>query len=295
MNQTRRELQVGLIVIVTSITLVVGLIWLKQIRVGGGVERYAADFSMVTGLKIGDRVQVRGIRMGQVTDFSIRANFVRVFFTLEKGLDLRDDATVRLTTKGIVGEVLIEIDPGNGNPVQDGYIFAGLTAPTIEAIGDATSGTLVDISDLTEELHGMVVDLREEDQVGGTLTAIRGALLELEGSIAENRDSLHRLVKSAAAAASELEAAIDDSTLTKSLDRADRAIASADSALADIRATSAVLRRIIERVDAGEGTLGRLLTDDSLYDHADSTLISIGRLADELRRNPKKYFKVSVF
>lgn len=295
MNQTRREFQVGLIVIVTSIILVVGLIWLKQMRVGGSVERYAADFSMVTGLKVGDRVQVRGIRMGQVTDFSIRANFVRVFFTLGQGIDLRDDANVRLTTKGIVGEVLIEIDPGNGNPVQEGYIFAGRTAPTIEAIGDAASSTLVDISELTEELHGMVVDLRAEDQVGETLTAVRGALLELEGSIAENRDGLHRLVKSAAAAATELEAAIDDSTLTKSLGRADRAMASADSALADIRATSAVLRRIIERIEAGEGTLGKLLTDESLYDHADTTLISIGRLADELRRNPKKYFKASVF
>jgi phospholipid/cholesterol/gamma-HCH transport system substrate-binding protein len=294
MNQTRHELQVGLIVVATAIILTVGLIWLKQLRVGGQDENYAADFTMVTGLKVGDRVQVRGIRMGQVTDFSIRQNFVRVFFTLQEGVDLRDDAVVRLTTKGIVGEVLIEIDPGNGVAVQDGYVFTGYTPPTIEAIGDAASTTLDDISGLTQELQGLVVDLRDKDQVTETLDATRDALTQLEGAIADNRVGLRRLVDSAAAASQKLDAAIDDTTFTKSLRRADLAIAAADSALSDIRVTSELLRRVIKRVEAGEGTLGRLMTDESLYDHADSALISIGRLTDELRRNPKKYFKLSV-
>lgn len=294
MNQTRRELQVGLIVIVTAAVLAIGLIWLKQMRLGGQDENFAADFSNVTGLKVGDRVQVRGIRMGQVTDFSIRTNFVRVFFTIQEGVDLRDDAVVRLTTKGIVGEVLIEIDPGNGIPVQDGYVFTGYTAPTIEAIGDAASGTLNDISDLAEQLQGMIVDLRGEDQVAETLTATRGVLRQLEEAIADNRDSLRRLVNSAAAASVKLDRAIDDSTLTRSLHNANRAVAAADSALTDLRETSALLRRLVARIEAGEGTLGRLLNDESLYVHADSALISIGRLTDELRRNPKKYFKLSV-
>ncbi len=47
-------------------------------------------------------------------------------------------------------------------------------------------------------------------------------------------------------------------------------------------------------VESGDGTAAKLLRDDSLYVTADSTMTSLKRLLDEMRRNPKKYFKLNV-
>ena len=53
--------------------------------------------------------------------------------------------------------------------------------------------------------------------------------------------------------------------------------------------------REIRNVLFKKPTVGRLLTDETLYDQADSTLYSLHRLLDRMRRDPKAMFKMSVF
>ena len=55
------------------------------------------------------------------------------------------------------------------------------------------------------------------------------------------------------------------------------------------------LNSVLLKLDEGEGTAALLLNDPSLYTTADSTMNSLKRLLDEMRRNPKKYFKLNVF
>jgi len=66
MDRSKREFQVGLTVVVAILGLIIGMMWLKQVRMGGGAEIHSADFPQVSGLQVGDRVQVRGIRMGHL-------------------------------------------------------------------------------------------------------------------------------------------------------------------------------------------------------------------------------------
>ena len=71
------------------------------------------------------------------------------------------------------------------------------------------------------------------------------------------------------------------STLARTSDSLDRAVAS--------------LRAVLDRIDRGEGTLGRLSTDDSLYQNLNRAAESVSALLDDVRANPKKYINVSIF
>ena len=51
---------------------------------------------------------------------------------------------------------------------------------------------------------------------------------------------------------------------------------------------------LIEDVNHGEGSVGKLVTDDSLYDNINETVASLQSLIDEIKANPKK-IKLSVF
>src|SRR5205809_2096185 len=52
---------------------------------------------------------------------------------------------------------------------------------------------------------------------------------------------------------------------------------------------------LLNKVDRGEGTIGRLVTRDELYTRADKLLTDVEALVDDVKKNPAKYFKLSVF
>jgi phospholipid/cholesterol/gamma-HCH transport system substrate-binding protein len=63
----------------------------------------------------------------------------------------------------------------------------------------------------------------------------------------------------------------------------------------NIDAATASLRSVLARIDAGEGTLGRLSTDDALYVNLNEAVQSINALVQDLQANPSRYINVSIF
>ena len=294
MDRSKREFQVGLTVVVAILGLIIGMMWLKQVRMGGGAEIYSADFPQVSGLQVGDRVQVRGIRMGSVTAFAMMDDFVRVTFTVEQGADLREDAVIKLGTKGIVGEVLMDVDPGSGRPVEEGHIFAGVPAVSLESMTESVGEAVGSFRDLTATLDAIIADIYANARIVETVNGLNASFAHLDTLLLETRDGIRTIIDHSAAIAGAVRVATEDSVLAKTIRGIHHTVVSADSVLQHLDETTLVLQSILARVDAGEGSVGKLLVDESLYVHADSTFISLKRLADELRRNPKKYFKLSV-
>jgi phospholipid/cholesterol/gamma-HCH transport system substrate-binding protein len=297
MGKTKREMQVGLIVIFATVVLVVGVLWLKQFRFSGGMATYIVDFPAVDGLQVRDRVLVRGIRMGMVNQFEIVSDFVRVTFQVEEMADMRVDALITLQTVGIVGEKVIEIDPGTGDQVAQGHVFKGQLAGSLTALSGAATGALADLRALASELQLMLSDIRAEDRLGTTVAAAESATTNLAGILAENRESLRFLIQDFRGTAATLRQALagPDSALAVAVQGAARTFTRADTTLASLEETAGNLAVLLSRLEAGGGSLGKLLNDDRLYERADSTLASLNRLLREMKRNPKKYFKLSVF
>ncbi len=293
MSQSQREIQVGLAVILSVIVLIAGILWFKNFRFAGGIDSYAVDFSTVEGLQVRDRVQVRGIRMGAVDDFQIVDGHVRVTFHIDKGVPLREDTRVQLVQVGIVGEMVIEIDPGMGAVVPEGHVFQGKVAISLLAMSESASAALDDLRGLAGDLHELVADLREEDRIPGTLRAAESAAAGLDGLLQENREDFRALVENFRYTSDALREVLagPDSSLAQAVHSAARTFTRADSVMLNLEQTTAVLAEVAARLEAGEGTAGRLLADESLYARAESTLTAANALLIDVRRNPRRYFK----
>ena len=87
---------------------------------------------------------------------------------------------------------------------------------------------------------------------------------------------------------------MESGRLERTLDTAEATFVTADSLMVNLQDSSQRLSAILTEVESGDGTAAKLLNDDSLYVTADSTMTSLKRLLDEMRRNPKKYFKLNV-
>lgn len=294
-SQRSKEIQVGVMVLIGVVILIVGLMFFKRVNLKTNMQPYAVDLAAVEGLRQGDRVQIRGVRKGRVTDFEFRPGSVRVFMELEDTVVLYEDADVVLVSKGLVGEMLLEIDPGRGEPVGPGHVFAGRSAVSMLALGDKVNEALDVMTGLGAEVQSLVAELRDQGHLVEPLAAAKQALTEAGTMLQENRESLRQLVRGLADLTETLQDALGDGKLDSTLTSARLAAASLDDAMIELRELTAQGRSLLESIEEGEGTLGLLMTDEMLYDRADSTLQSLDRLLDQMRRNPKAFFKISVF
>ena len=295
MNRRFNEMQVGIFTVVALIILIAGMMWFKNMSLTTGQVMYQADFPEVAGLREGDKVQVRGIRMGEVSELAMLPGAVRVSFLLKEGAPLKDDAVITLGEKGIVGEVVIEIDPGVGADVPEGHIFQGRTAGTIASMTDAAGDALVEMRTLTRKVTALVDEMKEQGKVTETLAQANETLDKVDTMVEENHQSIRVILQNLRVTSDHLRALAESGQIEQTLADASSAAASADSMMITMEESGRRLNSILAKIDEGEGTAALLLNDPSLYTTADSTMTSLKRLLDEMRRNPKKYFKVKVF
>ena len=52
---------------------------------------------------------------------------------------------------------------------------------------------------------------------------------------------------------------------------------------------------LLDRIDAGQGTAGRMLNDQSLYERLDKLVVDMQHLLEDIRANPRKYFNLKIF
>jgi phospholipid/cholesterol/gamma-HCH transport system substrate-binding protein len=62
-----------------------------------------------------------------------------------------------------------------------------------------------------------------------------------------------------------------------------------------LETTTESLNSVLAKVKNGEGTLGKLVQDDRLYNHMDSLSMNLNLLVKDLRENPQRYVKLSLF
>jgi phospholipid/cholesterol/gamma-HCH transport system substrate-binding protein len=295
MNRKFNEFQVGIVTVAALVLLIFGMLWFKNVSLTTGTTLYQADFPEVAGLREGDNVQVRGIRSGEVSEMIMLQSAVRVSMLLDETVGLREDAVITLGEKGIVGEIVIEVDPGVGEPVPEGHIFQGRTAGTIASMTDAAGAALTEMRVLTNKVTDLVDEMKEQGKVVQTLEQANETLHKVDTMVSENHVSIRAILENLRVTTDELRVLAESGQIGQTLADASSAAASADSMMITLQESGRRLNSILLKMDEGEGTAALLLNDPSLYTTADSTMNSLKRLLDEMRRNPKKYFKLNVF
>ena len=293
----KKEVQVGITVILSVIVLVAGLLWFKQVRLSGTVHSYQVDFPTVGGLQVRDRVQVQGIRMGAVSAFEIVDGQVRVSFYVNDTEPLREDSEIKLTSMGIVGEMLIEIMPGRGEAVAPGHLFQGSVMQDMNAMMNEGAATLEEARVLTRELTAFVQLLRNEDRLARVLDNTATATETIVRTTEEIAPDLKALVGELRQATGAIQASVagPDSLLANTLGDARTAMARVDTLTSLLSRTTVTLASMLERFQAGEGTAGRLMNDDSLYAESEETILMVQDLIADMKARPKRYFHVSLF
>lgn len=288
---TRREIAVGALALAGVILFFAGTLLLKGGNLGGG-RPWTVVFSDVNGLKRGSPVQISGFAVGHVTDIRLRRpGEVEVTFVLPDEMPLHSDAVIQVASVGLVGDVLLIVEPGASpteldpsKPILGSAQGPGLTARA-EALSQevtrVTSGANLILNQQTaNEIHRSLQALeRLLNTYGDPDHGPAAQLAQTLGAVTLATEELHRTL--ASAHTTRLLANTD--TLTGNLARASQR---ADTLVTALMHTSSALDTMLARVNRGEGSLGRFTSDTGLYTDARRASQALTALLEEIRRNP---------
>jgi phospholipid/cholesterol/gamma-HCH transport system substrate-binding protein len=221
-----------------------------------------------------------------------------------------------LPTDPIIRDALIESDRAGG------LAWPGATLPDIGQLTAQASRIAGDVGDITQRI-GQAFDstaLKNMQQSVKDLAAISGRLVtfanaqtdridRVSQNVAGTSDAFAGVAKTFQGAVARLDTATSDNQLRDILENSRSSSVDVRQAAADLRSVIAAARAneaslirvlqgadsLITRIQQGNGTLGMLASDSTLYRETTLTVMQFRELLTDIQANPKKYLKISVF
>lgn len=329
----RKELLVGSVIIIALAVAVVGTLWLQGTNFGRPTTAVDVLLESVGQLSEGNVVTYRGVRIGQVSAISVEPSgqVVRVSLLLDRAVELPTDAAVVLGPESLFGDWQAEIVsresfPRFGfyevPPGEDGDVLGGYALPEITRLTASAEQISENLADLTDRME-LAFNQETADNLAtaiGNLEAITQEVRTLVGQqgrvagiLTANADSALREIEAAATVARRSFERVDTVLATAAMDSLVMDLHAAASGMRELartlsndstgvaatlqRADSAFVRvdRIAARLESGEGSLGRLLSDTTFAVRAEGVLRSLDLLLEDMRENPRRYVRLSIF
>lgn len=296
-------MKVGLLVIAGIVAFVAIYSFLQARQGGGQAKEYWALFSDASGLAVRAEVRVAGVQVGEVASIDLQGGKARVHFTVRPDVEVYPNAVVAKRSSSILGDALLELDPGFSQPVEGG----GPTEmteplPSGRQIVNVHEGVSMErlfevLSDVTQDVRRITSSL---DQM---LTSESGSVQQIVRNVEEMTERLDRLIESSAG---DVEIVLENAQVVSEnlrritsgkeddieeiLANAREITREARDALASFRGavdegeggmvaslgridrSLEHLESIVQKIDRGEGTLGKLVSDRQLGERVASAV-----------------------
>ena len=291
-----REIKVGILAAVCIFLLIFGFNYLKGVNIFSPTNSYYGRYTHLHGLEEQAAVYIRGHKVGQVDaihyDFTNDSSFT-VDISVNTDISLPCGTQMALVADGLLGGMAIElqlpaVDTESEVIAHGSFLPTAYVPGLVESLQDellAKVGSAIDEVDslvacVREQLEGDHVRtaLTNVDRISGDLTSVSGDLKQLMST------RVPSIVTNADTAIANLNSVISD---VKQADIA-ATIARVDTAIGGVNT-------IVAEVNSKQGTLGKLIYDNTLYEHVDATVVSADSLLVDLKAHPKRYVHFSVF
>jgi phospholipid/cholesterol/gamma-HCH transport system substrate-binding protein len=301
------ELKVGFLALLAFLILYFGFNFLKGNDVFSSARIYYVEYDNVDGLMVSNQVMVNGIEVGKVKKVEIqptKANKILVTLRFSQDIVIPDKTVAVLSDGALLGGKIIRLRlEGKGNLPEDSFLKGetevGVTSllkeRAIPVIANADSllvsfrqistkfdntGTYLNtllktsnetVSNINGSVNGIVADNR------ANVAQISANMKILSADLMETEKQLRPLLTKFNTVADSLQAL----RIGKTLREVDLAVVS--------------LKKIVQGLERGEGTAGKLIKNDSLYVGLNKTLVDLDKLLLDFRLQPKRYIGISVF
>jgi len=265
--------------------------WAKNFSISSDAKDVIVKFDNVTGLEIGDNVTVNGLRKGYVKDMQIKQDYVLVKLSIDKDIDLRQDAQFSISMLDLMGGKKVGVFPGKTNvpfdynKVHDGIFYYDIPS-VMSMLGSVQEDIVTSLKEMRITLSSVNKYLTDEDltknvkQTASNLNNITGKLIVM---MDENRENLKKLTSNG----------VELTNQTNDFIKSNKD--GIKTSLADLRALIQKTDTLISEANKfaveiknKENNVGKLLYDKDLYENLSGSVTRLNELTKILLEQLKK-------
>lgn len=289
----KREVTVGALVLLGVALFVVLTSWLSGRGVGPG-QRAVIEFADAAGMKRGSPVRVSGMSVGRVESIElVEYGKVHLTVSLDRSIVPKMDAIASVVSVGLAGDVAVELVPGTApDPLPPGQVIPGQVSQGLMEIGTELAeraGTMLD------NLNVML-DPELVTEMQATLRGLQRVLTTFGDAKAGPAAELSTTLAALRSLTAWVDSTLGSQALQRSLANVDTLSGRLVGMTSQFTTTGARLDSLLARINNGEGTIGKAMTDGALYDDIRAATQAFQQLLDEIKKNPGKItIQVRVF
>ncbi|WP_347374701.1 MlaD family protein [Aequorivita sp. Q41] len=297
-----KEVKTGILAIGAILLLIFGYSFLKGTNLLDKNREFFVKYDNVEGLAQAAPVTINGLRVGKVQEISFANSKggLIVKFSVEKDFDFSKNSVVRIYSTGLIGGKSLGIFPEydinniakNGDTLR-GDVEDGMLTAVTKALGPLekkVNNTLATVDTLLLNVNAIVDEktrqnLKEAiENLNKTLNSFSGVSENLNHILATNTGKLDNTFTNLDKTAGNL------SKLTDSLAQLETG-----KLVTNLQNVVDKMDNIVSGIDNGDGSIGKLLKDDKLYENLEGASRQLEQLLQDVKLNPKRYVHISVF
>lgn len=297
-----REVKTAILVIGAILVFIWGYSFLKGRDLFNSYRTFYVTYDNVEGLSPSAPVTLNGLVIGQVTGITFTDEVGRLKIAMQVKTDFPISKTSHATLyePGLLGGKQIAIIPDlkNHTLAEDGdQLIAGIKPGMLSVVGEQLSplqtkveATVVSADSLLNNIN-KVFDARTQQNLKIAISELSATMQEfsqisrsLNGIVSGNKSkidgTLTNLNRTSANFAA-ISDTINQADLGKTVRKLEQSLANVDKLLND--------------VEAGKGSIGKLLKDEGMYNNLNDASRELKELIRDVKLNPKRYVSISVF
>lgn len=296
------ELKIGITVIIALLLAFIGFRIMKDIPLFKTSATIYTTFDKVYGLSSGNSVNVKGYKIGTVKRMQLLdSDSTLVELSIEEEFRIPAGSVALLRSSGILGGKFIEILKNDSTLLvsDGGHIRGEFEESMMESFADEGSKLGEDISSSIKGVEALTANLNEtlSDQNQEKISDILSNLKSTSESLNNLIDSKQKDLSSMIGSAKNTLANLDDLSsenkekLTSMINNLEATSSELELLSSELNKTSASLNQVLLKINNGEGTLGKMINDPSLYNNLDSLTGNLNTLIKNIEKDPGRYLK----
>lgn len=284
-DEKRTEIRVGLTVLIGIIIFLWILGWAKNFSLKSNEQNVYVKFENVAGLEIGDQVTVNGLRKGYVKQMEVKNNYVLVDLSLDKDVNLKQDATFAISMLDLMGGKKVEVFPGQSqypfdfNKTADGKFYADIPS-AMSLFGSVQDDLVTVLKDVKVSIHSMnkyLTDEKLRGEVNNSIANLNLLTQKLNTILSENRNDIKTLTSNAVELTNK-----SNELLTNNKENIQEIFKNVKTVFEKSDTLLVKLNALTTQTMNQQNNLGKLLFDDSIIKDLKSSLKQVNELTSIL-------------
>jgi len=296
------EVKIGLTVLVAFIITLIGFRFMRDVPIFSQAKILETTFQRVNGLTEGSIVYLNGVKVGSVSRIELMPNdSVRVIMNMERLEGIPKGTIAQLTSLSLIEGKSIVLAKGDSPEIVDsGQRIKGVYVDSIievlsekgEDLGQDLSATFTELNAFLNKLNDTINEGTKKN-FNETFSNAAKATGTLANMLQEKQVEIDKAIDAASRTMQQI-----DTLTSNNRGRVDSLLTHLETNMKEIEVTRRnldqsleSLNELLERVNNGDGTFGKLVNDSSLYNNTDSLAVEMKKLMKEFNENPRKFLK----